>query len=264
MALFIEKPLAFVWKDFIHEASYKLAFFMQVFGILITTVTFFYLSKLLGDVGTSYLKPYGGDYFSFVLIGVAFFNYLKVSMDGLSASIREGQMVGTLEALLVTQTEIPAIILSSSLYSFIFASFKVAVFLILGAFFFGVDMGNANIAGALLILLLTIISFSSIGIISASFVMVLKKGKSGKLALYQRLRHFGRIVLSRLCPTEVASKIVRRAAGYLFPRRHETRSAQGEFFKRTPAKHRSINRLFGNHAATECPGIWICRQKGKD
>ncbi|OQZ04897.1 MAG: ABC transporter [Candidatus Brocadia sp. UTAMX1] len=176
MALFIEKPLAFVWKDFIHEASYKLAFFMQVFGILITTVTFFYLSKLLGDVGTSYLKPYGGDYFSFVLIGVAFFNYLKVSMDGLSASIREGQMVGTLEALLVTQTEIPAIILSSSLYSFIFASFKVAVFLILGAFFFGVDMGNANIAGALLILLLTIISFSSIGIISASFVMVLKKG----------------------------------------------------------------------------------------
>ena len=33
-------------------------------------------------------------------------------------------MLGTLEALLVTQTGIPTIIISSSLYSFIFASFK--------------------------------------------------------------------------------------------------------------------------------------------
>lgn len=176
MVLFIEKALAFVWKDFVNETSYKFAFFMQFFGILITTVTFFYLSKLLGEVGISYLKPYGGDYFSFVLIGVALFTYLKVSMDSLSNSIREGQMLGTLEALLVTQTEIPAIILSSSLYSFIFASFKVAVYLLLGAFVFGVNMGNANLPGAFLILLLTIISFSSFGIISASFVMVLKKG----------------------------------------------------------------------------------------
>ncbi len=41
---------------------------------------------------------------------------------------------------------------------------------------FDVNMGNANVVGALLILLLTIISFSSLGIISASFIMVLKRG----------------------------------------------------------------------------------------
>lgn len=176
VSLFIKKPLAFVWKDFINEISYKFAFSMQFFSILITTVTFFYLSRLLGDVGISYLKPYGGDYFAFVLIGVALFNYLKISMEGLSNSIREGQMLGTLEALLVTQTEIPTIIISSSLYSFIFASFKVAVYLLLGTLVFGINMSNANLIGAFLILLLTIISFSSFGIISASFVMVLKRG----------------------------------------------------------------------------------------
>ena len=48
--------------------------------------------------------------------------------------------------------------------------------MLLGVFAFGVNMGNANFAGALLILFLTIISFSSFGIISASFVMVLKRG----------------------------------------------------------------------------------------
>ena len=86
--------------------------------------------------------------FFFVLIGVAFFGYLRISIDGISKSIREGQMLGTLEALLVTQTGIPTIIISSSLYSFIFASFKVAVYLLLGVFAFGVNMENANFAGA--------------------------------------------------------------------------------------------------------------------
>ena len=173
---FIEKSLAFLWRDFINEASYKFAFFLQLVGILVSMITYFFLSKLLGDIGVSYLKPYGGNYFSFILIGVAFFSYLRISIDGISKSIREGQMLGTLEALLVTQTGIPTIIISSSLYSFIFASFKVAVYLLLGVFAFGVNMGNANFAGALLILFLTIISFSSFGILSASFVMVLKRG----------------------------------------------------------------------------------------
>jgi ABC-2 type transport system permease protein len=172
----IKKPFIFLWRDFIEETSYKLSFAMQVFGILSSTLVYFFLSKLLGDVGAGYLRPYGGNYFSFVLIGVAFFSYLGVSVNGISSSIRDGQQLGTLEALLITQTNIPVIILSSSLYSFLWATFKVAVYLILGVAVFGIDMGRANLPGALLILLLTIISFTSVGIMSASFVMILKRG----------------------------------------------------------------------------------------
>ncbi len=174
--MLVAKPAAFIWRDFINETSYKFAFLMQFFGIFISILMFFFLSKLLGDAGVSYLKPYGGNYFSFVLIGIAFFSYLGVSLQALSKSIREGQMLGTLEALLVTQTEIPTIILSSSLYSFLWSTFGVAVYLLLGAFLFGVNMSSANLTAAFLILLLTITSFSSLGIISASFIMVLKKG----------------------------------------------------------------------------------------
>ncbi|MEJ2684407.1 MAG: ABC transporter permease [Candidatus Sulfobium sp.] len=172
----MSKPLIFVWKDFIEEASYKLSFAMQIFGIISSTLIYFFISRLFGGVGVAYLKPYGGNYFSFVLIGVAFFSYLGVSISGISSSIREGQKLGTLEALLVTQTDIPTIIISSSLYSFLWATFKVAVYLFLGVVVFGIDMGQANLAGAFLILLLTITSFTSVGILSASFVMILKKG----------------------------------------------------------------------------------------
>lgn len=176
LLMFIEKPLAFVWRDFIDDASYKFAFLMQFANMFITTSIFFFLSKLIGNVGKTYLEPYGGNYFSFVLIGVAFYSYLGVSMQSLTGTIRRGQMLGTLEALLVTQTEIPTIIFSSSIYSFIWASLRVAVYLIMGAFIFGVNLANANLAGAFVMLFLTIISFASLGIISASFIMVLKKG----------------------------------------------------------------------------------------
>ncbi len=174
--MYIEKPLAFLCRDFIDDSSYKFAFVTQFFGIFISTVMFFFVSSLIGNSGAEHLKPYGGNYFSFVLIGIAFYSYLSVSLQSLSRTVREGQMLGTLEALLVTQTEIPTIILSSTIYSFIWATLKVSVYLLLGAFIFGVQMGDANLAGALIILFLTIVSFGSIGIISGSFIMVLKRG----------------------------------------------------------------------------------------
>jgi len=172
----IYKPLAFIKKDFIESASYKFAFITQFIGIVFTIILFYFLSKLLGAAATPYLAPYGGNYFSFVLIGIAFSNYLGISLSSFSAIISGAQVSGTLEALLVTQTEVPAIIIYSSLYSFIITSVRVILYILLGSLFFGMQIGNANYFGALLILILTIVAFSSIGIISASFIMILKKG----------------------------------------------------------------------------------------
>lgn len=177
MILALRKPFAFIHKDFINAANYKFAFIAQWFGIFFAALTFFFLSKLFGSAVLPYLEPYGGDYFSFVLIGIAFASYLQVSLQSFSRCIREAQVLGTLEALLVTQTEIATIIFSSSLYSFLITSVRVIVYLLLGALFFGLKIGAANFIGALVVLILTIVSFSSLGIVSASFIMVLKKGE---------------------------------------------------------------------------------------
>ena len=53
---------------------------------------------------------------------------------------------------------------------------RVALYLLIGALLLDVDFANSNFPLALLILVLTIISFSSLGIIAASFIMVLKRG----------------------------------------------------------------------------------------
>jgi len=38
---------------------------LQFVGILVSMITYFFLSKLLGDIGVSYLKPYGWKLFLF-------------------------------------------------------------------------------------------------------------------------------------------------------------------------------------------------------
>jgi ABC-2 type transport system permease protein len=60
---------------------------------------FFFLSRLVGEGIAGQLEPYGGNYFSFVLIGVAFTDYLSVSLSSFAGQIRSAQMQGTLEAM---------------------------------------------------------------------------------------------------------------------------------------------------------------------
>jgi ABC-2 type transport system permease protein len=170
------KAFAFVKRDFRLETSYRLSFFLQLFGIFFSVFMFYYVSKLLGEAATPYLAPYGGDYFSFVLIGIAFAGYFGVGLSGFASSIRQAQMTGTLEAMLMSPTSVSTIVLCSSLWSYLMTSLRVLAYLAVGAVFLGVDLGRGNYLAALLILVLTIVTFSSLGIIAASFIMVLKRG----------------------------------------------------------------------------------------
>ncbi|MEJ2352528.1 MAG: ABC transporter permease, partial [Anaerolineales bacterium] len=91
-------------------------------------------------------------------------------------SLRQAQTTGTLEAMLTTPTALSTIILSSSLWSYLLTTLRVLVYLLIGDLFLKVNLGGGNYLGALIVLILTIISFSSLGIIAASFIMVLKRG----------------------------------------------------------------------------------------
>ncbi len=174
--MWFRKLWAFVKRDFIMEKSYRMAFVMRFVGIFFSTATFFFIAKLFGKGINPYLKAYGGDYFSFVLIGIAFSGFLSVGLSSFSGSISAAQAQGTLEAMLVTPTKITQIILSSSVWNFMFTSLSVVVYLVIGSLFFGASLAKANYPAAFLVLFLTIMLFSSIGIISASFIMVFKRG----------------------------------------------------------------------------------------
>lgn len=65
---------------------------------------------------------YNGDYFAFVLIGVAFSLYFTVAISGFAKNLRDAQITGTLEAMLLTPTDLPTIIISSCLWDYLFTT----------------------------------------------------------------------------------------------------------------------------------------------
>lgn len=172
----IHKAIAFLRRDFKTELSYRFSFLLNLAGISFSVIMFYYISKLFGKAASPYLADYGGDYFSFVIIGIAFSGYLSTSLHSFSGAIREGQMLGTLEAMMVTPTGIPSIILFSSLWSFVYTTVEVIFYLLGGVILFGLDLSKSNIPSALTVMILTILSFSPLGIISASFIMIFKRG----------------------------------------------------------------------------------------
>ena len=51
---------------------FKLSFVFSIISMLVSIVTFFFVSKLVDESSIASLSDYGGNYFSFVLVGLAF------------------------------------------------------------------------------------------------------------------------------------------------------------------------------------------------
>lgn len=170
------KAGAFLRRDFLIEASYRLMMAWQVFHILLTATIAYFMAQFLRQAGLEFITPFARDYFSFVILGVAFFDYLAAALHSFSRSLYEEQVTGTLETLLVTQTTLEMVMLGSSLYAFVATSVRVGVYLLVGTALFGMPLQDANWAALLVLVLLSVAAFSALGILSACFILLFKKG----------------------------------------------------------------------------------------
>jgi ABC-type multidrug transport system ATPase subunit/ABC-type multidrug transport system permease subunit len=173
---FLKAAWAFLKRDLRSEMSYRVSFILQFVSVFFTVALFYFIAQMFSEATIPYLTNYGGDYFSFVLIGIAFAGYFGVGLSGFSSSLRTAQTTGTLEAMVSTPTRLSTIILCSSLWSYLMTTFRVLVYLALGGLLLNVDMGSGNYLAALVVIIFTVISFSSLGIIAAGFIMVIKRG----------------------------------------------------------------------------------------
>lgn len=174
--MFFRTAFAFIKRDFQVNISYRFAFLLNMLSILFSVLTFFFIAKLFGERASPYLEKYGGEYFPFVLIGIAFSGYLGVGLSSFAGALRSEQMTGTLEMILLTPTRISTFLISQALWRFLRTSVNVLIYLLMGIFFFKVGLKINQILPALVVLILTITSFSSLGIIAAGFIMIFKRG----------------------------------------------------------------------------------------
>lgn len=176
----LRKILAFFWRDLAIARSYRGALVLEILEAFFGVATFYYLSRFVESPELTAALPQGINYFAFALVGFAFFDYLSVSINAFESSLEEARQNRTLEALLVTQTPLPVILAGSAVYPFFALALRTCVYLAWGALLFGFAPRSANWAGAIVILLASILAFAGLGILSASYQIVFKRGNPAK------------------------------------------------------------------------------------
>jgi len=169
---------AFLKRDAAIEATYQAALLAQFGGVVFWVVFFAAASRLVGSSASGALARYGGNYASFALVGIAFGGYLQTGLISFPQRLREAQLIGTLEATLMSPASPLAFIAALGLWDHVITSARVLVYLGCGALFFALDLRNANLLGALAVLLPAIIAFDALGMMSAGLVLVVQRGTS--------------------------------------------------------------------------------------
>jgi len=172
----LRKSCAFIVRDYQIEIGYKLNFLLKALNSIVPIVFFFYLSKLMVTDGSMGLAEYGGDYFPFVLIGLAFHRYLQLSLRWFADSVRLVQVTGCLEAMLGSQTRPTSIVLMSSFYGLLSTSVHLVLILVVAALGFGLDLSRADLFAAITVLAFSVLTFIGFGIISATAIIIFKRG----------------------------------------------------------------------------------------
>lgn len=172
----MKRLLAFLIRDYFTETSYRLGFLVSLGGIFLRVFIFYFLAQLVNEGAAPLLAEYNGDYFAFVLIGIAFGGYFSTGLSGFATALRQSQTTGTLEAMMMTPTPVSLLIVGSAMWSYTYTTFRVLVYLLIGVLLLDLSLAQANVLAALVSLVLAIVAFASIGILAASIIMVIKRG----------------------------------------------------------------------------------------
>jgi ABC-2 type transport system permease protein len=183
MIRFLSEVWIFFWRDLSVARTYRILFVLEALEALFGAAMFYYVARFVDSPQLQHALPEGGSYFAFSLIGFVFFDYLNAAMDTFDRSLAEARDTGTLEHLLVTQTSLPLILAGSAIYPFLVTTIRIAVYIAWSALLFGFPLRDANWPAVAAVLLATLLAFSGLGILSASYVLLLKRGNPAKWLL---------------------------------------------------------------------------------
>lgn len=164
-------------RDYLIRTSYRLALILDFFIGVLDVVVFYFISQTFKDGATASLGA-APSYFAFALVGIAVTAVIQATSSGIGYAIRDEQLTGTLEALVTQPLSAIEMAIGMCGIPFVLATFRVALYLIVGGALLGVSFAQADWPGLVIVLTATATAMSSIGIATAAAVMVVKRGQS--------------------------------------------------------------------------------------
>jgi len=204
----LAKLWAFIKRDFLSAVSYRLAFILQVGGMFMALLALYFWSGMVDPdtEGLDGIRP-----FDWFLIGMAFQYYFSTALYSFSAKIRSEQVLGTLEAMLVSPTPTSMVIFSSAAWDFTYGAIRVVIYLLFATLVFGVTLYGTSLLTVALGVVLTLLSSAGLGILSASFILYFKRGDPVNYLLSATTTFLGGVFF----PVEQLPESVRFLSNYL-------------------------------------------------
>jgi ABC-2 type transport system permease protein len=172
----VGKIPAFLRRDFLTMLSYRAAFVGDLMAIAVQALTFGFIAKL---VDPSALPSYNGvqaGYFEFVMVGVVVATVSGLLLQKVSMAIRQEQMIGTLEALLVTPTHPTTVQAGSAAFDLLFVPVRMAVLLLVVALTLGLDFQADGVLPSVVLLMCFVPFVWGLGLIAAGVVVTFRRG----------------------------------------------------------------------------------------
>jgi ABC-2 type transport system permease protein len=180
MMQFCRDLLLFFRRDLRIASTYRSPFVLEAIEALFGATTFYYVARFVDSPALRAALPQGKTYFAYSLVGFVFFDYLNAAVDTFDRSLQEARDSGTLEPLLVTQVSLPVILAGSAFYPFAATTLRIAVYLAWAAALFDFPLHAANWIAVAAVLVATLLAFSGLGVLSAAYLLLFKRGNPAK------------------------------------------------------------------------------------
>jgi ABC-2 type transport system permease protein len=153
---------------------------------------FFYGSRMVNPAtaGLDGVEP-----FPWLLVGMAFQIYFSTALYSFADKVRSEQVLGTLEAMLVSPTPTSVVIFSSTAWDFLWGAVRLLVYLLAAVFVFGVKLNVTSPLALAAGVTLTLLSSAGIGMLSASFILYFKRGDPINFLLSMGTSFFGNVFI---------------------------------------------------------------------
>jgi ABC-2 type transport system permease protein len=157
--------------------SYRFMMTLDLWIGVLDVIVYYFISETFEGATTAPLGD-APSYFAFALVGIAVTVVIQATSLGIGNKVREEQLTGTLEALVaqpLTSTEMAVGLCG---LPFAISTVRVAVYIVIGALAFGLDLSNTDWVGFVAMLLAIAIAMSAIGIATAAVVLVIQRGNT--------------------------------------------------------------------------------------
>lgn len=153
--------------------SYRVATLLSLAGVAFSVVPVYFIAGAIQGVAASSIQRESASYFAFIVVGIASIYIVSAATAALASSIASTIGNGTLEALFVTRTGMPAILGGLASYPTAQA-FLRATTLLVTASLFGADIRWVMAPAAAAIAALTYLAYAGIGLVAAALVLVFR------------------------------------------------------------------------------------------